>query len=187
MIWRFNWHRLKHSLSSEEKRSCPIISRSALELFYANMIPGGEKPLDPHWKFSPNNSESYFSSQRARRSTQVYFYSGLSSFFIIVAFVIGPYWSSVAEKLCYTSIFAQFQPKEKSVHCKKKISRERKKPQGYWRVVGGLPLFLSHARKVWSAGAGIWQSKKAVMSAILEWTVPCAACRHLSSFSSQVA
>lgn len=147
MIWRFNWHRLKHSLSSEEKRSCPIISRSALELFYANMIPGGEKPLDPHWKFSPNNSESYFSSQRVRRSTQVYFYSGLSSFFIIVAFVIGPYWSSVAEKLCYTSIFAQFQPKEKSVHCKKKNKQRKKKTSGLLEGCGGAASFSVPCKK----------------------------------------
>lgn len=56
-----------------------------------------------------------------------------------------------AQKPHWNSMFAQFQPKETSLHSwrEKTLGLVGKEP---------LPLCLSHARKVWSAGAGICQA-----------------------------
>ena len=127
-----------------------------------------------------------FLHQKAQRSVHIHFYSGLS-FFFPIAFVVAPmpFWIpnplKSPTKIAYLHSFDQ----KKRPH----IDRGGKKTSG---LVGKepLPLSLSLQERFGQqelAFARVWQLEETVMSAILGWTVQCAVCRHLSSFSSKVA
>lgn len=111
-------------------------------------------PHDPHRKFSRTTMQSPISpNQKGRRSIQVHFLFG--SFILFgIAFVIGP--------MPYRSPDRSIASLKQHV-CSVPTKRNARALRGGIKTSGlvgkePLPLSLSHARKVWSAGAGICQA-----------------------------
>lgn len=132
-------------------------TRSFFQLFFVQTsIHDSGVPHDPHRKFSENTTLSLiFPSQR--KDCVLYgftFYLGLS-FSLGIAFVVGPvlyrnpYRSKASLKQCVCTVLTKRNVR---------ALMEGGKNLGASRGKSPCLLFLSHARKVWSAGAGICQA-----------------------------